>query len=477
MRWLQKRKREADLERELQSDLELEEEEQRERGVPQEEARYAALRALGNPTLIREQTHEAWGWAPIERLCQDIRYTSRQMRKSPGFTAVMVLTLALGIGANASVFSVLNAVVLRPLEFPTADRLVEITSLKDGKPVGTSPPDVKDFAAQSRTFEKMAVYDEWRKNVSASPGGEDAEELLVGLAPRELFDSFGVRPIVGRLFNAEEGLPGRNHVALITESFWRTRYQQDPKILTRTLTINDQPYTIIGVVPDVIPGWINHSYNQLRPVALWEPFLPQADVWSEQSRGGRGYGTIGLLKEGVTIQQAQADLARIARNLATTYPVDRDMNVALRPLENMRSGDLKPMLLIMMGAVGLILLIACSNLAALLLARNTARQREFAMRKALGAGSAALVRHVLFEMLLLSVVGSGLGFGIAWATTRALRLTDPGHLPQLRDLTLDWRVVLFTLAAGLATCLFFGMAPAILSTRVQAASVLKDGGR
>ncbi len=477
MRWWQKRKREAALERELRSDLELEEEEQRERGVPQEEARYAALRAFGNPTLIREQVHEAWGWALFEHLWQDARYALRQMRKSPGFTTVVVLTLALGIGANASVFSVLNAVVLRPLEFPNSARLVEITSVKDGKPVGTSAPDTKDFAAQSRTFEKIAVYDEWRKNVSAFSDGGNPEELLVGLAPRELFDALGVQPLLGRLFTADEGLPGRNHVALITENFWRTRFQRDPRILGHILTINTQPYTIIGVAPDVIPGWINASYNQLRPVALWEPFPPNPLVWTEQSRGGRGYGTIGLLKPGVTIERAQADLARIAHNLAAIYPVDRDMGVEVIPLENMRSGDLKPMLLLLMGAVGLILLIACSNLAALLLARNTARQREFAMRKALGAGRAALVRQVLAEMLVLSVLGSGLGFGMAWATTRVLRLSDPGHLPQLRQLTLDWRVALFTVAAGLATCLFFGMAPALASTRVDAAGALKDGQR
>ena len=477
MRWWQIGKRNADLERELRSDLELEEEEQREQGVPPEEAHYAARRAFGNPTLIREQTREAWGWAPFERLWQDTRYALRQMRKSPGFTTVVVLTLALGIGATASVFSVLNAVVLRPLEFPKANRLVEISSLKDGKPVGTSAPDVKDFAAGSSTFEKMAVYDEWRKNVSASPGGENPQELLVGLAPRELFEVLGVEPIMGRLFTAEEGLQGRNHVTLITESYWRTRFQRYPKILGRTLTINDQPYSIIGVVPDVIPGWINASYNQTRPLSLWEPFLPGPDVWSEQSRSARGYGTIGLLKPGVTVEQAQADLARIAHNLAATHPVDRDMNIEVIPLENMRSGDLKALLLILMGAVGLILLIACSNLAALLLARNTARQREFALRKALGAGRTTLVRQVLAEMLVLSVMGSGLGLAMAWGTTRALRLSDPGHLPQLLDLTLDWRVVLFTLVSGLATCLLFGLAPALMSTRVKAASVLKDGGR
>jgi len=477
MKWWQIRRRDADLERELRSHLELEEEEQRDNGVPQEEAQYAARRAFGNLTLIREHTHEAWGWAPFEHVWHDTRYALRQMLKSPGFATVVTLTLALAIGANASVFSVLNAVVLRPLDFPNASRLVEITSLKNGEPVGTSAPDVKDFEAQSRTFEKMAVYDEWRKNVSASPGGDNAQELLVGLAPRELFEAFGVTPLLGRLFTADEGLVGRNHVALITESFWRTHFQGDPKILGRTLTLNDQPYAIVGVVPDVIPGWINASYNQLRGLSLWEPFLPMPGVWSEQSRSGRGYGTIGLLKPGVTTEQAQADLATIAHNLAATYPVDRDMGVNVIPLENMRSGDLKPVLLLLMGAVGLILLIACSNLAALLLARNTARQREFAMRKALGAGRAALVRQVLAETLVLSVMGSGLGLAMAWGATRALRLGDPGHLPQLLELTLDWRVVIFTLLAGLTTCLFFGLAPALVSTRVEASCVLKDGGR
>jgi len=475
MRWPWKW--DADLERELAADLELEEEEQRERGVPAEEAHYAAKRAFGNPTLIREQTREVWSWVWLERCWRDLRCALRQMRKSPGFAAVVVLVLALAIGANASVFSVLNAVVLRPLKFPHADRLVEITSLKDQKPVGTSPPDVKDFAAQSRTFEKIAVYDEWRKNVSTSANGGDAEEMLVGLAPRELFEALGVHPLLGRLFTAEEGLAGRNHVAVITESFWRTRYQRDAKILGRTLTINDQPYTIIGVVPDAIPGWMSASYNQQRGLALWEPFLPAPDAWSEASRSGRGFGTIGLLRRGASLAEAQADLTQIAANLAASYPADQGVGVEVMPLANLRSGDLKPLLSLLMGAVALILLIACSNLAALLLARNSARHREFALRKALGAGRAALVRQVLTEALVLSATGSGLGLGMAWGTTLALRRSDPGHLPQLLDLTLDWRVVAFALAAGLGTCLFFGVTPALASARLHAADALKDGGR
>jgi putative ABC transport system permease protein len=474
MNWWQIRKRDADLERELQSDLELEQEEQRERGLSPQEAHYAARRAFGNPTLIKEQTRETWGCVTFDHLLQDLRYALRQMRKSPGFAAVVVLVLALAIGANASVFGVLNAVLLRPLEFPNANRLVQITSVKDGKPVGVSGPDVRDFATQSHALEKIAIYDQWRKNVSTSPRGDDVAEVLVGLTPPEFFEALGVHPLLGRLFTPEEGLEGRNHVALITESFWKSRYQRDPKILGRTLTINDQRYTIIGVVPATIPGWLHRAQEQL---SVFEPFVPGPGVWNESSRGGRGNGSLGLLKPGVTIGQAQADLTRIAENLATTHPVDRGISLAVEPLAAMRTGDLRPLLLLLMGAVGLILLIACSNLAALLLARNTGRRREFAMRKSLGAGRAALVRQVLTETLVLSLMGSGCGLAMAWGTTRALRTADPGKIPQLLELTLDWRVVLFTVAAGLGTCLFFGVVPALLSTRVDAAVALKEGGR
>ncbi|MGA9670333.1 MAG: ABC transporter permease [Terracidiphilus sp.] len=474
MRWWQLKKRDADLERELRSDLELEEEEQREKGLSGEDAQYAARRAFGNPTLIREQTHEAWGWAWFERWVQDARYALRQMRKSPGFAAVVVLVLALAIGANATVFSVLNAVLLRPLDFPNADRLVQITSMKNGKPVGVSGPDWRDFATQNQSLDKTAIYDQWRKNVSTSQRGDDPAEVLVGLASPQFFEALGIQPLLGRLFTEDEGLAGRNHVALITEGFWKAHYQRNPTILGHTLTINDQPYTIIGILPDTIPGWLHGAQAQL---PVFEPFLPEPGVWSESARAGRGDGALGLLKPGATVDKAQADLARIAGNLASTHPVDRGVAISVVPLEKMRTGDLRPLLLLLMGAVALILLIACSNLAALLLARNTARQREFAMRKALGAGRAALIRQIFTEILVLSALGSGLGLLLAWGAIRAMRMSDPGMIPQLLALTLDWRVVLFTLAAGLGTCLLFGTAPAMLSARVDAAEALKQGGR
>ena len=463
-----------DLDEELDAYVEMASAEKVRTGMSPEEAYRDARREMGGAEQIKQGVRDIRAGALLDRLVQDVRYALRQMRKSPGFAAVVVFVLALAIGANASIFSVLNAVLLRPLEFPNADRLVQITSVKNGKPVGMSGPDLRDFATLNHTFEKMAIYDQWRKNVSTSPRGDNAEEVLVGLAPREFFETLGIQPIQGRLFTAEEGLEGRNHVALITETFWKSHYQGDPKILGQTMSINDQPYTIIGVLPATIPGWLHFAQAQL---PVFEPFVPDANAWSEQSRGGRGNGAIGLLKPSVTSARAQADLARIAENLAATHPVDRGVDISVAPLATMRAGDLRPVLLLLMGAVGLILLIACSNLAALLLARNTARQREFAVRKALGAGPAALVRQILTETLVLSVLGSACGLALAYGATRALRTTDPGNIPQLLAVTLDWRVALFTLVAGLGTCLFFGTAPALMSVRLDPADALKEGGR
>ena len=463
-----------DLDEELHAYVELVSTEKVRTGMSPEEAYRDTRREIGGTEQIKQGVRDIRAGALLDRFVQDIRFALRQMRKSPGFYAIVVLVLALAIGANASIFSILNTVMLRPLEFPNADRLVQITSTKNEKPIGVSGPDWRDLATHNQTFEKIAIYDQWRKNVSTSPRGDDAAEVLVGLAPQEFFEALGIQPLMGRLFKTEEGVEGRNHVALITEAFWKTHYQRNPKILGRTLSINDQPYTIIGVLPATIPGWLHGAQAQL---PVFEPFVPDPGTFSEQSRGGRGNGAIGLLKPGTTIGKAQADLARIAQNLAAMHPVDRGVGISVAPLATMRTGDLRPLLLLLMGAVGLILLIACSNLAALLLARNTARQREFAMRKALGAGTTALVRQVLTETLVPSLMGSACGLALACGATRALRTADPGKIPQLLALTLDWRVALFTLVVGLGTCLLFGMAPALLSARLDPADALKEGGR
>jgi putative ABC transport system permease protein len=340
-----RRTRDQELDEEIGAHLQMAIQDRMAFGGSEREARIAANREFGNIGLVQEVTREMWRWAQLKRWGQDVCYALRQMRKSPGFGAVVVLVLALAIGANSSVFSVLNAVLLRPPDFPNANRIVQITSVQDGKPVGVSPSDWHDYAAQNHTFEKIAIYDQWRKNVSTSPRGDDASEVLVGLAPAEFFETLGIQPLLGRLFTPQEGLD-RNHVALITETFWQSHYQRDPRILGRTLIVNDQPDTIIGVLPATIPGWLHRAQAQL---PVFEPFLPGPGVGSEQSRSGRGYGAIGLLGPGVTVQKAQADLARIAGNLAMTYPVDQGLTVAVRPLTTMRTGDLRQLLLLLMG--------------------------------------------------------------------------------------------------------------------------------
>ena len=474
MPWWQISKRDADLERELRSDLELEEEEQRDRGLSPEEAYHAARRALGNTSLIREQTHEAWGWARFERLLQDLRYAVRQLRRSPGFALTAVLTLVLAIGANSVVFSILNALLLRPLPFPHPERIVRIYSVVRNVPIGPSPLDSRDFARQNHTLEKLAVFDQWRKNVVTARAGDMPESLHVGLGPLELFQSLGVEPVLGRLFTEDEGLPGRNHVVILTESFWQNHYARDPAILGQTVVINSSAYTIIGVIPHTIPGWLRGTDE---PIELWEPFLPTPNIWEDGQRGARNYTTVGLLKPGITVQQAQADLQTIAANLAATYPIDRNIGVLVEPLVASRVADLRPQLYLLMAAVTLILLIACSNLAGLLLARNTARQREFAMRAALGASRAVLIRQVLLETLLISLTGGICGVALAAASDSLIRRKHPQSLALLSDVTLDWRVLLFIFLTTLAASLLFGLAPAVLNTRIHFFNAFKEGAR
>jgi len=461
-----------DLAEEMRAHLEEKTEQFMREGMSREEAAQAARRAFGNATVIEERGREVWQRPRVESIWADVKYAARQLRRSPGFTVTAVLTLALGVGANTAVFSVLNAVLFRPLPFDSPDRLVSIFSVENGRPIGPSPLDMRDFSRQNRTFENLAVFDTWRKNVVTSQTGGGPESQKVGLASTEFFEVLRIRPVLGRIFLPEEGDAGRNHVALITEAFWRSHYARDAGILGRKITINDVPYSIVGVLPNTIPDWIRQGRVQ-----IWEPFLPVPDTWDEQGRGGRDSGAIGRLRPGVTLQQAQADLATIAASLGATYPADHGVGVSLEPLIRSRSGDLRPALLLLMGAVTLILLIACSNLAALLLARNTVRQREFGMRAALGAGRARLIQQILVETVLLSVLGGGWGMVIAWVCEAILRQKHPARIPQLGELTLDWRVLMFTCVAVVGTSLLFGLAPALLNTRINFADTLKEGGR
>jgi predicted permease len=476
-----RRNRDGELEREFEAHLALEAEEQRESGLPLEEARYAARRAFGNTTLIQEDVREVWSIVWLERFARDVKYAARSLRKSPGFAGVAILTLALGIGANTAIFSAINALMLQPLPFSAADQLVRINSTINGVPItgfaypgGPSLLDVRDFAANSHSFQEMVVYDTWRKNVSFGDSTTKPEQMQVGLVPSAYFDVLDIRPIMGRLFTEEENQEGKGYVALISEQLWRNRFGGDKAILGRKIVINAEPYTIIAVMPDVIPEWMEPGH--VGATEVWTPF-PSPDQLPESSRGARGFGALARIKPGVRLEQAQAELATIAAALAAAHPADQGVGVSLTTVADTRVGTLRPMLFLLMGAVGLILLIACGNLANLLLARNSARQRELAVRAALGAGRAGLIRQLLAETLLLSLAGGWVGVGLARLGLASVARMHPEEFPQLGSVGIDWRVLTFTLSVSLITSLLFGLAPAFMGTRLNLVDALKQGGR
>jgi predicted permease len=474
-------RREDELERELAVHLSLEAEEQRESGLPLEEAHYAARRAFGNTTLVQEDVREVWNVMWLERLARDVKYAARSLRKSPGFAAVAILTLALGIGANTAIFSAINALMLQPLPFSAADQLVRINSTINGVPImgfaypgGPSLLDMRDFAENSRSFQKMVVYDTWRKNVSFGNSTAEPEQMQVGLVPPAYFEALDVQPIMGRLFTEEENQEGKGYVALISARLWRNRFAADPAILGRKIVINAEPYTIVAVMPDVIPEWMEPGH--VGATEVWTPF-PASGPLPESSRGARGFGALARIKPGVRLEQAQAELATIAAALAAAHPADQAVGVSLSRVADTRVGTLRRMLFLLMGAVGLILLIACVNLANLLLTRNSARQRELALRAALGAGRGGLIRQLLTETLMLSLIGGAVGVGLARLGLASLSRMHPEELPQLRSVGIDWRVLAFTLAVSLITSLLFGLAPAFMGTRLNLVDTLKQGGR
>src|SRR5690348_8143840 len=333
------RHRMQDLNRELEVHLEVEAEEQREAGVPAEESGYAAHRALGNAALIAEDVRAVWSMGWWDGMTRDLKYGARTFRKNPGFTTVAVLTLALGIGANTAIFSVVESVLLRPLPFTEANQLVRIYSTKDGVPLtpngsgvsgGPSTMDMRDFAQNNHTFQQMAVYDTWRKNVSFAAREGEPQQLWVGLVPGAYFRILELKPVIGRLFTAQESYTGKYYVAAISAQLWRNQFGADPAILRRTIRINDEPYSIVAVMPDVIPECMEG-----RAIQIGTPFGfadSRGEVWTEAGRGGRGWHSLGRMKPGASLQKAQADLATIAAGLAATHPVDRGIGVALETL-------------------------------------------------------------------------------------------------------------------------------------------------
>jgi predicted permease len=462
-----------DLEDEVAFHLAMRERKNRAAGMNADQARYAARRQFGNATGVKETTLKLWRWSLIETLWQDIRYGARSLGKSPGFTCVAVLTLALGIGAPTAIFSVIDSVMLQPLPFTKPDELVTVLSTKDGAVAGgPSALDVRDYARSNHSFQHLVVYDHWRKNVNLSTPSSQPEQMVVGLVPGSYFQALDIRPVMGRLFAEDENQYGRHYVAAIGARLWRDRFAGDAAILGKSIRINDESYTIVAVMPEAIPDWLEY-----RPVQIWTPFAPTNSTWLESSRGARDNTCIGRLKPGMTMEQAQADLSAIAARLAGTHAIDHGFGVALRPLADNRVGTLRPVLFMLMGAVSLVLLIACSNLANLLLARNSVRKRELAVRVAIGAGRTGLIRQLFTETLLLSSAGGVAGLVLARFGLATLGKSHLHDFPQLSSVGIHAPVLLFTLLTSLATSLLFGLAPALTGTRLNVMEALKQGGR
>lgn len=485
MRWpLHRRSKEQELDEEILAHLAIEAKQRMDAGETREQAECSARREFGNVAIVKEVTRSMWGYGQLEAFARDLKYAAKAMRRTPGFTLVAILILALGIGANTVIFSMLDAALLRPLPFPDPDRLVRVRSTRNGAPVGVpSPLDVRDFAAASRYFEGMIVYDHWRKNVSGILGSNEAGETVVGLVPGKYFDLLGIHPILGRVFSEAESVYGKHYVAIVSRRFWQTRFGADPGILARTLRINGETYSIVGVVPDVVPAWMDQT---TAPISVWTPFAFE-NMWSEAARAGRDNSSLGRLKPGVSIQQARAELATLAARLAEQHPVDQGIGASLESLADTRAGPAAPILWMLSGAVAMVLAIACANLASLLLARNSRRSHEMAIRASLGAGRSTLLRMLFVEALVLSVAGSLAGLGLASAAGFALtRMNGSGILPytgatnalgQFWSAAPEPRILLFALGISLITAVLFGLAPAFTGARVSLADTLREGGR
>jgi putative ABC transport system permease protein len=460
---------EAELNEELRYHLERQIEVNTAAGMSVEEARYAALRAMHGLDQRKEECRDMRRVRLIEDLWQDFRFSLRSLLKRPGFTAIVLIALGLGIGANTAIFSLVNAVILQPLPYRDPDRLISVYGTRNRSTQGSvGPTDFLDYRSQNKTFEQFAASSSMMLPMNLTGSGEP-ERLSASAITGNYFDTFGVRPALGRGFSLENEKIGQDHVTVLSHAFWQTRFGGDPNIVNKTINLDGKAYEVLGVMPAevVLP----------QPAQLWVPLNFDADP-EMKMRNARFLLSIGRLKEGVTLDQAQTDTDLIAAQLEQQYP-DSNTGWSLRliPLREILVGGSRTMLFILFGAVGFVLLIACANVANLLLVRAAARQKEIAMRTALGASRLRIVRQMITESLLLAIFGGAFGALLAVAGVKLLVSLGEDNIPRTANVKIDATVLAFTLIISLATGLLFGLAPAIRAMKENLVDALKDGIR
>jgi putative ABC transport system permease protein len=475
---------ESEMDAELRFHVEAFAEDLVYRGVSREEAMRRARIEFGGIERVKEEGREARGVAYIGELLQDLRYAARILRKSPGFTAVAVLTLALGNGANTAIFSVVNAVLLSPLPYADADRLLlvkEVLPHAGPQPFDVSGPDIAQIQKLNHVFEKVGGFRVWTYEFS---GRGEPQRVTADRISSDLFDVLGVQPIVGRVFTAEEELAGHS-VVILSYGLWQRRFGGQHTVLGQAVNLDRKPYTIVGVMPQSfvlpLPGMAQGVAAE-----LWVPLgLTKGEL--EDVGDNFDYSVVARLKPGVSLGQVNADLQLVARGVLGTYAEwargahqslgDFQLGMAAQPLRDEVTGPLRPTLLVLLGSVGLVLLIACVNVANLLMMRAAGRQKEMAVRLAIGAGRFRLLRQFLVEGLLLSFLGGALGLAVAVWFKDALVAGMPASVPRFHSIELNWAVLLFTFLIVSVVGIVFGALPAIWTSRTDPNSSLKDGGR
>ena len=406
-------------------------------------------------------------------LIEDVRYGLRMLRKNPGFTAIAMLTLGLGIGANTAVFSIVNGVLLNSLPFRDPDKLVVLFESKPNFKEGSiSYPNFLDWQRDNRSFTSIAAY---RPDSFILTGAGEPEQIRGEMVSADFFSILGVKPVIGRLFASEEDQLGAGHVALVTSSFWKRKLASAPDIVGHSIVLDGEGYTIIGVIPEsfhlLLPNFRDNNELYV-PIGQWK-----YSDFRDRSHA-LGMKAIGRLRSGVTFAQARADMDRVTQNLAAAFPqADAGEGATLVPLKERMIGDIKPFLLVLLAAVCFVLLIACVNVANLLLARSTSRTREFAIRAALGAGRGRVIRQLLTESILLAVGGAVLGLLLAAWGTRATLVALPIDMPRVSEIGLNAHVLIFTAVVSILAGALFGLAPALKISRSNLQETLKEGGR